>query len=427
MSSAFACPDFVKKDAVSVGDRANVPAGWFVYGIKDEAGIYYSPAAEFDPVMIPNTDGGVPTTIDISDNGEWLVYLNTNTLKVYLIRPDGSGKIEMPTPGCGGDFPRACGIYRNSPHGSEIFYISTYAEIRAQKLDLSGDTPLFLGDRTVAHISNGGVDDRPSFKAYGWLNELSVNGDHIFSQRMDVTGSYVCNIMFLTIPDGGTGTASYADRWDFTDMPSSSIFGCGINMSQDGTMGLFNPGAQGDPSGECVPNRYNGLDHKGFVLVPVMDKNDPSCGIHELIDVHGVSVNWAPPQYRFGAYNEVDHTDWFFTNKEEYIIGVQQGTKAPDKGVWLVDWQKNEWTLLTDSGLDAMSPAMFFDATLSARHWPARPAPAYRARTSAGGIRTYDIRGRMVPSGAVNRALPHSPGVYISKSANGPAKRLVRE
>ncbi|MBD3390461.1 MAG: hypothetical protein GF410_00450 [Chitinivibrionales bacterium] len=229
-SAAFACADFVKKDQVSIGSQADVPAGWFVYSLFEESGIYRSPTTAFDRQLIPNTDDGVPTCIDITEDGEWLVYLNTNILKAYLIRPDGSGKIEVPTPGCGGDFPRACGVYRNSPHGSEIFYVSTYGEIRATQVDLSGGTPQFGSSRTVARISNGGTSDRPLFKTYGWLTELAVNGSHIFSQRVDVTGGFNMNIMFLTIPDNGNGTASYNDRWDFTHMPSTSIYGCGMTI-----------------------------------------------------------------------------------------------------------------------------------------------------------------------------------------------------
>jgi hypothetical protein len=85
----------------------------------------------------------------------------------------------------------------------------------------------------------------------------------------------------------------------------------------------------------------------------------------EHIQSNGISINWCPPEYRSGSSLEVDFWGWYFGNRNDYVVGRLAGTQTPVRGIWLVEWATNTWTLVSppDSVVDVLQPAVFFGPT----------------------------------------------------------------
>ncbi|MBD3343687.1 MAG: hypothetical protein GF401_01340 [Chitinivibrionales bacterium] len=407
------CPSFTKKDIAVLGNRSDVPEGWFIYAPGNTHGIYKSPLSQYDPARIDNTGNDAVKCLDISPDGEWIVYLRSasNGGFIYIMKPDGSQRTTVPVRGVGNGFPRGTGFYHNSPKGTEILYSASWQVLRAVEVDLSSSPPQFGDHRTVIDFS----DDQgsPQFHTYGWQETIRVNGSHFFSQL--VTSGEVYKLVFVTIPNNGQGIATMDNAWRFTDMPDTSIYGCGIALSFEGDRALWNPGSQGDRN--CVPNRESGMDHKGFVVAPFMEKDDPQVGIHEIIDEHAISVNWAPPQYRYGSPSQVDFTGWSFTNNGRYVSGILWGEQTNDRGVWLVDWGSNTWTHLTGN-MNVECAAVHFGQSQPysvknpLRFNPLRTAGEYNRTT------LYTISGRRIRKSSLTQKSIAGPGVYIIRNKN---------
>jgi hypothetical protein len=336
------------------------------------------------------------------------VYRAENKKKLYVIRPDGTGKTEVPiTAG-------QSGWYRGGPYGLEIYSTTKeYSELSSITVDLDNDPPIFGQVRKIMVFGGsakapGGQTVTPQF------HDPYVHSDHVFAGRILSPINYRTLVM-VTIPDAGKGTASYDDRWEYTDPPTAGPFGCGRTMSHDGDMVAYGPGSQGNR--DCVPNRINRMDHKGFVVLPFQKVDDPQLGFHEAIDEHAFSINWVPEKYRFGLYNEVDFTEWYICNNPDFVVGVQKGTKGPCRGVWLCEWKKSVWTLLTKCGTFAHTPALHFEAADEARVPGQGPMKATFDRNWRGGqVEIFTLRGRRVGAGrnlsSLRRTL--TPGAYIA-------------
>jgi hypothetical protein len=168
---------------------------------------------------------------------------------------------------------------------------------------------------------------------------------------------------------------------------TEDMWGCGHTMSWDGQFCATNSGNTGD--GACVPNKksYEPLDHKGIYITPFFKDDQPQIDFHDQIDVHGISTNWCPERYRFGAYNEVDFTYWYFSNHPYYLIGTLQGELAPEHCLWVLYWPTNTWTRVTPADQTAetyIEPVMYFPGIDNVR----RPLPARGAATVPGGTLT---------------------------------------
>ncbi|MBD3421167.1 MAG: hypothetical protein GF398_13710 [Chitinivibrionales bacterium] len=379
---ATTCPAFVKKETSSVGNLSALPVGWYIYALENARGIYRSPLNLYQPYVIPNTSRDEATHLSILPDGKWILYLDNNSHTLYMIKPDGSHKTEVPLTGqLESGFPRACGVVYDSPLGTEIFYAAGYQVLRAVKIEFVNGMPDFSQTRTLADFSASALN--PRFNTGGGIERINVNKNHLFSQIVMNRGTAGDHrsMGFITIPDNGRGTATGDDIYQFSDMPDTSIYGCGPAMSPDGNYVAHTPGSQGNP--KCVPNRENAWDHKGFVMVPFQESGDPPIGRHEIVDVHARSINWCPPQYRYGNYKGLDFTSYQFGNHDDYLICKLSGTMVSDKGVWLVNWKTNVWTELTTLSVDAETPAVFFGDTLDPND------PQYRVVRPNGGEVCY--------------------------------------
>jgi hypothetical protein len=245
---------------------------------------------------------------------------------------------------------------------------------------------------------------------------------------------------YYTIPNGGLGTAGDANQFTWkNDSPPQNYYGCSITMSHDGSMVAFNPGWEGN--GACVPNKYTTpapMDHKGFCITPFRRVGvSPAMTWNENVDVYGTSINWAPNEYRFGQYWEVDFIQWYFANNSDYLIGILRGDLAPVKGLWVVEWKTNRWTLVTPKtqAILACDPAIYLTPTThaleaqgpsAAQADPVDPDdPQYQVISPAGGeiYRVGDmvhIKVRSAFSAASTVYLRFGKRTYMPDSLNRP-------
>lgn len=409
------CPDYVKgrdtTEAFPLGNQADLPPAFALFSIFEQNGLWMTPVDEWDPTIVPGTEDDYPAQIDISDDGAWVFFIDRNNTSLVIQRLDGTGRT--------GSFMwgvRVGGFYRLSPKGSEIFYLDGSSQIKAVQVDLTGQDAEILGTttRTIADMGY----ERQFNNSQGWDGGTSVVGNHIFG-REDRSGyPYFGRTSFWTIPDSGNGTAGVENIHEWASDTGLAAWGCGHTMSHDGTLCLANSGLIGsacadEGDGEvgqcynddglvygsaCLPNRRSiilhpysmgadtqRLDHKGFYITRFWEDTDPVVPIDDIVDKYGASVNWAPPQYRRGEYNDVDFTSWHFSNDPRYVVGAQKGARLQDFGfpnaLWVIEWTSNTWTRITPDTLSLIvdDPAMFITdpaATKPLRRPSSMVAPA---------------------------------------------------
>jgi hypothetical protein len=353
------CPSYTHKDDVAIGRQSDLPAGFFVYAYEyDPAhsapGLYISDIRNFSPKLIPNTEYEVPLSIHISDDGKWILYVNSpnsSTSDACIISLDGSQKYKVPLSGVKVD---KVDFYRNGPYGVEICYTTTDTvrqEIHAIQVKLDS-VPTFGTIRTIADLTG-------SFRIEPYY-PISVVKDQILGGfSLLWQGVYVLRMGFLTIPDGGRGIALPQHMFKWAYESGKQVWGCNSTMSPDGSLCLYIPGVagMGGAIGNCIPT-----EHLGFVVTPFRRSTDPAITVDDHIDKFGLSINWCPPQYRFGKWDEMDFHGWYFGNNNDLVIGSQTGTMTPAKGVWMVNWKNNVWTQLTppDSVMDIYWQSVYF-------------------------------------------------------------------
>jgi hypothetical protein len=133
------------------------------------------------------------------------------------------------------------------------------------------------------------------------------------------------------------------------------------------------------------------MDHKGFYVTKFWRDSDPAVSIHDIADVYGSSINWAPPAYRQGLFDEVDFTGWQFANDPRFVVGALGGTRLEEfgleNGLWVVNWISNTWTRITPDSLrlPVADPAMYF--TDPAQVQPGVQTGSARAAVSAKPVR----------------------------------------
>jgi hypothetical protein len=349
------CPPYTHKDDVTFGLQSNLPAGFFVFAYEyDQAhpvpGLYISNVRNFSSSLIPSTENEFPRSINISDDGKWILYANGNN-NACLLSIDGSRKYQVPLPGVQVNMVN---FYRNGPNGVEICYTTTDTvryEIYAIQTKLDS-IPSFGAVRTLTDLTG-------SFRIEPYY-PISVVKDQILGAfSLLLQGVYVLRMGFVTIPDGGRGLALPKDMFKWANESGKQVWGCNSTMSLDGSLCLYIPGTagMGGATGNCIPP-----EHLGFVVTPFRRSTDPAITIDDHIDKYGLSINWCPPQYRFGKWDEMDFHAWNFGNNNDLVIGSQTGTLSTWKGVWMVDWKKNIWTQLTppDSIISSGWQAVYF-------------------------------------------------------------------
>lgn len=395
------CPGYTHKDDVVEGSPSSLPSGWCVFAKDHQSGLYKSNIGSFSESLVPNTDGEKPRSIDISDDGQWIVYIDEsdqNSGAPYLIKVDGSGKTTVPAQVISGTWktahgePKNIGFLRQSPKGTELFYIDYYfkgvSRMRAIQVDLSGAVPQFGTDRIIAEIfdSSGTAPDTAYFWPHGGTQVNCVVKDQIFAYLIQIhDGVEALRNGFITIPDGGNGTAGPTDIFQWandTYRPAAANnaddtwWGCAQTMSHKGRYCLANSGYIGS---SCVPNKrdtsIDKMDHKGFYITRFIRSNELPIPIDDQIDneAYGVSINWCPVRLRHGSWDDVDFNYWNFSNSSSYVIGTLSGNLIDSLGetnsLWVVHWATNTWTKITPSSVtDQMyDPAMYITDPESVR------------------------------------------------------------
>jgi hypothetical protein len=345
------CPDYTHKEDVQIGNSRNLPEGFFVFDRDTIPGLYKSPLREFRSSLIPNTKNVYPRSISISNDGQWIFFVDSRTNIPFLIRGNGCYKSLVPTIGVplGGFCPG--GFYRNSPYGDEIFYLAGRQEIHALKVTFTENGPVFGNDRTIAMLSSLRLNTL-------YTTQYAVSRDQIFGEISPAVNdsTIISRTGFLTIPGNGTGIATDANIYKWARDDYRLIEGCGHTMSFDGQFVLANAGPFFYSPTMCIPT-----GHKGFYVTPFRRDSDPPIDLYtEHFLKLGTSLNWCPKQYRNGDW---DFWGWYFTNSNSYVAGRMISIKENSCG-WMVDWKNSTWTRLCpiDSNIRIQQPAAYIGA-----------------------------------------------------------------
>jgi hypothetical protein len=356
-----------KRDVARFAEPSNISRpGFFVYSSPE--GIRLSSMQSFKPALVPNT-GPNPGNVRISQDGAWLLF--STSREVFLIRPDGSDKTEVPIPSPTRPegAPKSATFVYNGPFGDEIAFVEEDRVISAMRVDLSGRTPRFGESRRVVDFTDAGDhirwNDNPE-------QRLTLAADRVFVSRAGWAGSV--DHHFITVPDGGRGVArSFDDAYKRTQTPK---WECGSAMSWCGRIALQNPG--GSVPKENYPVE---IGHKGFVVFPFMAPGDPPLSTHQLYDQRSLAVAWVPEPVRL---EKGDWHHWCFSNDPAYVIGTNQGERglrgnAADYkaiGIYIVHWPTGTYHRVSDEGVRAEWMGAFF---------PENPAQMALWARAAGG------------------------------------------
>jgi hypothetical protein len=345
------CPYYTHKNGVQTGNPQDLPEGFFVFDRDTIPGLYKSPIGKFNSSLIPNTKYVFPRSISISNDGQWIFFVDSRTNIPCLIRNNGCYKSTIPTMGVPlGSFCPG-GFYRNSPYGDEIFYVAGKQEMHALKVTFTANGPIFGTDRVIARLSS--ICFHPEYTI-----QYAVSRDQIFGEISPVINdsTTISRTGFLTIPGNGTGIATDASIYKWAHDDYREIVGCGHTMSFDGQFVLANAGPEFYSPLWCIPT-----GHKGFYVAPFRRESDPPIDLYsEHLLKFGTSLNWCPQQYRSGDH---DFWGWYFTNNNSYVAGRMISLRENSCG-WMIDWQKSIWTMLCpiDSNISIQQPAAYFGA-----------------------------------------------------------------
>jgi hypothetical protein len=349
-------PKSVKKHAV-LGKQEDLPEGYFVYveaaqpnfGPAVSDGLMISPLRKFQPQRVSNTRNA--TEAYISDDGRWLL-VGSNPLrdtsglkKLALIRLDGSGRTEVPLPG------GACiyfGFYRNSPLGSEIYFVNAKSELHAMAVDLKGDVPKF---GAVRSLGLSGIANHYRYGCY-------VSGEHVYG----ITGGKPLTETWFTISDGGKGTVEQSAAWR-PGREGRGAWTCGLAMSNDGTLAAVNASFSGVVDGldytRCAPM---GGTHTGPVILPYKKPSDPTYkSTAEFHIREAVSINWCPLEFYTTAN---DFHMWRWSNDNDYMSCRRYfsgKTRGPNDGdaIYVLHIPSNTWTRVTGLDKPVLQSAVF--------------------------------------------------------------------
>lgn len=371
-----------KKDVSKFGDAKDISKpGYYIYSTAE--GVAISPIQTAAPQIIPDTPKD-PSFVDVNDAGTWILF--TTRDKAFLIRPDGSGKTELPVklePGAKKSPYAAAAFYHNGPFGDEVVYFlegSKGRVLEAVKVDFDGDTPKFGKTRTLVDFT-AAPDEHLALGSMA-ENRLSVAGNHIVTCRFGWAGA--ANMAMITIPDGGKGTASDIVK-DMYQRKGAPKWECGTTMSQDGKVVAQNPGG-GDKNQIPVE-----IGHKGPVVYAFMPPDaTPLDTMKQLYNEKALAVCWVPESVR-GIEGDWHH--WYFSNNPEYLIGTNQGKRGMGGkvedfkaiGVYLLHWPTGVFYRVSDDKTRArfMACHFFRDETRSKVRLPAgfgtaqaKPQPA---------------------------------------------------
>jgi hypothetical protein len=346
-SQSEACPDYCKLTTI-VSAQSSLPQGFFIYAQNDSSGIFCSPLRQFSPRIIKGTASiqGV-TCLQISDDGKWLLYKH-DKLYVQNLQTGRSWALSVSGPIYG-----QAGFLRGSPLGTEVYYLTNRFQINAIKMQFTDTNIVFSGERVVYQDTLGSLGFYQGFD-FG----LAVVKDEIMGTTFYNIANlgYPARIGYITIPDSGKGIATNKDIYHWKNEDTVMLRGCGIAMSHEGYLALSNPMEIGHA--DCLPQ-----GHRGFCITPFRRINSSPVDIYnDNYLVNGISINWCPEEYRGYYQPKVDFWYWYFGNNMSYVIGRQDGTDTPFKGLWLIEWGTNTWTKLNPDSIkiSVASNAVYF-------------------------------------------------------------------
>ncbi len=405
------CPAYTHRDDVVIGDAASLPEGWVVYrkgtvsggNVSWGNGLYRSAVGSFGEMQVSGTEGHKPTSMDISPDGKWVVYLNQNDGDIYLVPSAGGTPVRVPYVNFNeASLPlRWTGFYRGSPNGLEIFYHDFNWQgdvlLCAIPVDVSGKAPSFgTARKLVASQPPGGV----GFQFTVWIQSgsFAVWKDQVFGIFMYPNNTTMNG--FVTIPENGAGVANADDFYQFSELPPEDYWGCGQTMSPDGLYCASNSALIGS---SCVPNKLHSpdpMDHKGFYITRFLRDDMPAIAIDDQIEdpEYGVSINWCPEQYRIGDDSQIDFTNYNFSNSNEYLVGVLKGTAIPQLelsyGIWVIHWSTSTWTQMSPNTTTTIydEPAAYFPGLSSVEDGREARATRSDAHASVQQVRVTSLR-----------------------------------
>ncbi|NLE02871.1 MAG: hypothetical protein GX640_23635 [Fibrobacter sp.] len=345
------CPPYTHKEDVTQGDPATLPDGYFIYTVNTIPGLFKSKIHPYVQAIIPNTQADRPQSPSISDNGKWVCYVDGSRYRICLVDINGYNKTIVPLTNTASGYPTVAGFYRNSPMGTEIFYLASSTVLRSIKVDLSGEKPAFSTDRIIVDLEDKFVFD-PDFYL-----QISVVKDQVFGEICPlINGEIVSRTGYLTIPDGGRGIGGPADVYKWRDDALLTTRGCGHTQSHDGSLCLENPGFNVGRH-PCTPHSHN-----GFYISPFRRVTDPPIDLFtEHIDKYSISINWCPIEFQNLTQWDADFWGWDFSNRNDYVIGRQMGN-LNKSCAWMIDWPKSIWYRLTpvEKNINIVQPSAFF-------------------------------------------------------------------
>lgn len=359
---AAPAPAWLRRDRVTAGKAAEVPDGFVAHslgrlqaeGKKTNLvhlpGVRISLLRDYRPAVIAGTEKDFEIAhLDISDDGQWVLFSSTaepakdpgaaisgDGRRLVLCRTDGSGRFEVPAEKRDAQSLTLSGFYRRSPYGAEVFYSRDAATIVAVRVDCTSQEPRFGATRTICAGIAWDMDD-----------QMSVSGNHLHGRLGELS-------RYVTIPDGGKGTAGPDHLWRFT---GKSKFGCAVTLSHDGGLAISNPTQLEKVEGQPDPGGVFPIWHRGFIVLPFKEDREPPLDIAEHYFRETVSANWCAREFRPGNH---DFSQWSATNRAEYVVGRQRSRKPDIFGAWLIHWPSNTWTRLTPPDVFVLGPALHF-------------------------------------------------------------------
>jgi len=359
-----ACPAFIKKTAIE-GAQSALPSGWFAYSKNDVNGIFWSPLKSFSETLIPGTSDAPSWRVEISSDGKWLLagFDKTSGGELRMFKRDGSAMTVVIT-GAPVDRP-VSGFVRNGPKGTEIFYGIKGTGIRGMAVNLTGAAPAFGATRLIIDCLFGS-EQWPGIGISG-SHAAANNGDDCMGDWTIIKSRL---LQMVTIPNSGNGTANVINnRWPYT-VPEAADYGCNMALSWDGTLVCHNPGMGWADAGDtCFPIWDGGagsFDHKGPVVVPFMESNQPVMSFHDYYYQKTVSVNWTLNRFRIGSCDESGFEHWYFGNTNAYLMSrranIPSASNLQEWGAWMVELKTNTWTRVTPANVQAKWPAFQLDS-----------------------------------------------------------------
>lgn len=355
-SSCLNPPYTVRRHAL-IGNPAELPEGRIVFTYGNDTwpptqeGVFISSVRSWNPVSVPNTavtSGKGASFVQWSDDGKWILYtLSGNddgeNHSLWLIKPDGSGKTQVPTNGG----YRNCGFMRNSILGHEIWWQEQRgANITAVTVNLSGNTPVFGSPRSLGPVGYKGGNGKEM--GFGFSERQRA-----FGARGRMYGGMAGGQVCVTLPDTGKQAFDTIEQCMAATFGGYAGRGCGYAMSWDGEIIIDN--SQGPKTWESGAKM-----HLGPRIYRWTNPGEPTAdGAADRQRKYGLGVNWAPRDFYADDTNDLHLPQ--FANHREFISWRRINYGGPNQGFYILHWPSNTWFPLGLQNKNVIHSNVFFD------------------------------------------------------------------